>query len=254
MSTYSALLKHQTPFAVHVTSGSFGATEAGQKFRLTIPADWDHFWDNTRTDFFDVVLTAADGVSKLTFGRVVGASHANRVLQLDVDGWTAPSGKAVCLLWLHYGDNTATVDPAPGAAPTSPPAASLTLALPGGWMAAHRVPRSGQARDVFTKRSDEIRDLWVRFPELAQRRSKSRGVLGLEWPSYLKVDVLDDAVPPVAQPSMTTFSRFRFAGSQFVRVDLRLGSSGTRYTVTVTLTTTLGQRLVYPATLHVLDS
>ncbi|MFT5683866.1 MAG: hypothetical protein ACI8RZ_004798 [Myxococcota bacterium] len=252
MSTYSASLRFQTPIAVEISTGTFGSTEVNQDVQVTIPVDWDHFWENTRSDFFDVVLTDVDGTTKLTFARVGPPDHGSRVLTLNIQDWDAPSGKAVCLLWLHYGDSSAATDPAPGATVSSPLTASITLAKPGGWLATHSAPRSGRNQDVWTKRSTEIRDLWVRFPGMAQRRSKSRGVVGLEWLSYVKIDLFD--ATPTAQPSLSDLGRFRFVGSQFVRVDLRAGLSGTTYAVTVTATTNLGQRLVYPASLQVLDS
>ena len=251
MSTYSSDFRFQVPVAVHITAGSFGSTQSEQEFRLTIPVDWDHFWDNTRTDFYDVVLTDVDGVTKLSFRRV-SADHAARTLVLEVDGWTAPSGQAVCMPWLHYGHSGASSDPVSVVTAAAPLTANLTVEKPGGWLAQYTPPRSATT-DTWFKRSSEIRNLWVRLPALAQRRSVGRGVLGLEWPAYVKVDVFDDADPPVADPGVSAFSRIRFAGSQYVRVDLRSGSSGTTYAVTVTVTTNLGQRLVYPANLTVQD-
>ena len=250
MSTLSASLRYQVPLAVPVIGGTLHTPLPGQSARLTLPVDWDHFWTVTRPDLFDVVLTAADGVTVLPLHRLT-ANPSARDLTLDVTGWTAPSGQAVCLLWLHFGDPNTTTDPTTGPAATTPLPAALTLARPGGWLTAHRDPGRGTRTDTFVKRPEEVRDLWVRFAGMAQRRSTSRGVLGLEWPSYAAVTVTDRADPPEVQPSMTDPARLRFAGSQYVRLDVRGGAAGQDYDLSLSLTTTLGQRLVFPAVLSV---
>lgn len=247
MSTFSASFRFQLPGALHVSTGTFGSPETGQKFRLTLPQDWDHFWENTRPDLKDVVLTDGRGVTLLTFQRVAGADHATRTLSLDVDGWTAPSGAAVCLFWLHYGHPGATTDHASTATPTSPPAAEITLARPGGWLAQYST--RARSRDIWKKRTDETRDLWVRFPGMAQRRSLSRGAVALEWPLYARVEVYNST--PALEPTMTDLSRLRFAGSQYLRGDLRGGAAAQDYEARFTVVTTEGQQLVHAATLAV---
>ena len=51
--------------------------------RITVPDDWDLFWDTIRSDFKDVVLTSEEGVV-LDFQRTA-ANFSNRELKLEID-------------------------------------------------------------------------------------------------------------------------------------------------------------------------
>ena len=74
---------------------------------ITIPQDWDHFWDNVRADGFDVVLTAADGVTVLDFQRATW-TPASRDGVLQVGGLSvAADADTDSCIWLYYGDPSA---------------------------------------------------------------------------------------------------------------------------------------------------
>ena len=86
---------------------------------------------------------------------------------------------------------------------------------------------------------------------MGQRRGQELGSLLLEWVSYLAVDVVDTAEPPESQPAMLDRTRIRLVGSQFVRVALLGGLANQDYTLTLLITTNLGQRLSLPVQLQV---
>ena len=68
-----------------VTIDGSGATAGTHDFEVTIPADWDDFWDNIRSDGNDIVLTDADGKSILNFQFKSGFNLPNRSLTLQAE-------------------------------------------------------------------------------------------------------------------------------------------------------------------------
>jgi hypothetical protein len=59
-----------------ITLDASNVGSATHDFEVKVPDDWDFFWDNTRSDFKDVVVTN-EFSKKVDFDRKDDANHGN---------------------------------------------------------------------------------------------------------------------------------------------------------------------------------
>ena len=107
MTWYDSGYKQRQAVAIDATATA-DATTTARDTEFGIPADWDLFWDNIRSDFFDVVVADPNG-NLLSFSRKAGASYANRVLILEVDGY-ATKGQSVVQIYVYFQNPTQSSD------------------------------------------------------------------------------------------------------------------------------------------------
>ena len=80
MTWYDSAWKQRQPIAIDASATGDSAVNP-RDVEVTIPSDWDLFWDNIRSDFFDVIAVSRTG-ELLNFARKSGADYANRILTL----------------------------------------------------------------------------------------------------------------------------------------------------------------------------
>lgn len=84
---------------------------------ITIPSALEKFWDNVQSDFDDVRVTAADGVTLLTFNTSGTANAASRQLTLHIDDtnhnvsnlYGNAAASASIGAWLYFGNDDSSL-------------------------------------------------------------------------------------------------------------------------------------------------
>jgi hypothetical protein len=240
MSDFNEALRWKTPLAVPITTGSVGSTLDNQTARFSVPTDWDNFWGGIRSDAKDVVITKADGTTKLPFKFTATPDIVARTMDIQVSGWQVPSGLAANLLWMHWSAPNYATDETNGAASAgATPKASVSLSMPSGGIA-RQVGRLG---GVVKKLPAEAITTWFHFPDLARRLSTRSGQLGLEYPAYVWAEATLAASPFTAQTGIVALDDLRFGPPGWVRATLKGGVADTPLIVQLNLATTEGQVL-----------
>ena len=98
MTWYDSNYKQRQPVAIDALSGD--GSQQNKDITLTIPKAWDVFWDNIRSDFFDIVPVDVDG-NLLSFERAAGASLPTRTLVINIDSHSVKT-QAINFIYLYY--------------------------------------------------------------------------------------------------------------------------------------------------------
>jgi hypothetical protein len=87
MSWFSESWKYRIPFSM--LNPTAGTSRDGT---ITMPTDFGKFWDNVQSDFDDVRVTEADGITPLAF-QIANGNYANRAATIQIDNydWSAKS-------------------------------------------------------------------------------------------------------------------------------------------------------------------
>ena len=111
MAWYNGDWKYRTPLTI-ANHGGVSAPEG----QITIPKSLGRFWDTVASNFVDVRVTAADGVTLLDWAFDGGTpSQANRTatIQIDDHDVATPYGNAAASAsvgaWLYWGNDTANL-------------------------------------------------------------------------------------------------------------------------------------------------
>lgn len=107
MTWYDSDFKQRKPIAVDASATGSGAEE-NKDIEIVIPHDWDLFWDNIRSDMFDVVVTN-NGGDLLTFKRKTGADYSTRSLTLQVDEVNTKT-QAINRIFVYFQNPNQTTD------------------------------------------------------------------------------------------------------------------------------------------------
>ena len=96
MSWYNKDFKRRVPFLIDCSSTSAGAID----FTVTIPTEYDDFWNNTRSDGFDVVITDYTG-QQLAFQRLTWNPATPRGI-FQVSGYTLPASNTMLVGYVYW--------------------------------------------------------------------------------------------------------------------------------------------------------
>lgn len=231
---------------------------------ITIPKDCDPFWDAIDSSGNNLRVTAADGVTLVTYDVDDGAGGAfdatNRLGRIRVDGMTIPTGTAgIFLLWLYF-------DPADsdGATNISDGSSAVTMAdiatgyidldePTGPWWTEYQpqILRSTNPRDARHKGPSEQVYVWFRLDRvLAKSQYASEGSKRREELYYASMAVLDTS--GADQTSMYDLSANRFVWhartrTMWLKCLVKAGTTNTRYTAAPAVHTCLPYA---PNTIH----
>lgn len=249
MSWYSTGNLFRASVSINNSGGSAGTKD----WALTIPEDWDHFWDNVLANGFDVVLTSENGRTKLNFERQ-SWTKATQTGVLRVDAHQLDTAN-IHHAWLYYQDAAASVDPASTVTISGALTAEVELALGsrGRPLIIARPERPGRTAPApqISKASTETIHLWWDLGHVLQRRStESNGFRLLEEIEYVKFEVLDSGT---AVGGMVDAGKTRIVDGRYVRTLIKAGTSGTPVTARLTIGTTLDRVLDFRALLKVQD-
>ena len=98
MTWYNSDFKNRYPVTVSNTGGA--ETSGTIDVSISIPSDWDSFWNNIRADGFDIVLTDSLG-TQLTFKRAT-FTPASRTCTIEGDNITVGNMNSMVLLYIYF--------------------------------------------------------------------------------------------------------------------------------------------------------
>lgn len=250
MTWYNEDYRRRQIVGVDCTGGT--GTTATIDIEIEIPADWDDFWDNIRSDFKDVVVTDLFG-EQVSFARKSGANYSTRTLVLQVDGLGIKNDDSIQVVYVYFYNPDEDTDHAESVTITSPKAGHIMLSAPHTRIV--QVAGSSSALDVplqsFIKSSnEEIHVFWILGKNLAQRLmpyNKRNDEEGIE---HVQVFSYDSSGTDNAERYAERETRI---GNGFIRTTFKAGSDGTDYAIAIQVKTSLGQLLENRAILRVID-
>lgn len=219
-------------------------------FTITIPADWDGFWDNIRSDFKDVVITSSKGV-KLNFSRQAVSNYAFRILTIDVDGYTIENDNTLNVAYVYFNYADEATDHSTTTTITSPKNAFILLSAPHTRLVSTNVAENAveQPAQSFIKTESERVHVFFAFSRfLANRIEDYNERVDEEGISHVTLHSYDSS--GTDSSSRYALSETRF-GNGFVRATFIGGNNNNDYAIVCTFYTTLSQVLETRAILRV---
>ncbi len=247
MSWYNGNWKRRIPVTINASTSGSGTYD----LEVTIPVDWDDFWDNTRSDGNDIVLTDADGTSILDFQFKAGFNLTNRSLTLQARNVVLSTANVMRVVQLYYDYSGQTTSLQTSFSIGSFLVGYVYLGSPSGFVVKDvgfrpigTVPVS-----VFQKDIDDQIDIW--FPvgaALAKRRIEYNQKLDFKLPRRFGLQVKNSS--KVNQTAMYALEETRLING-WCRVRIKAGSDNTDYTVRLGMTTTDSEAIVFSCLLQV---
>lgn len=238
MATWAdSAFTYRIPISIPVYTGG-GATNVDVDVDVT--PDWDVFWDNIQSNFYDIKLYTANGENEIAYQRQTGASYANRTLVLELDNVAIDDQSSTSLVYLYFGDATASSDPTTSFTPSSPVTGYIWIGRPVR-VVKPSLNNSGRTEPevVFTKEEGEKIDIWFDLRSLmAAYVDPYNNRLSYEGIKRIQPKSLD---------SSGTDSNSRYSSDDtyflngYASVRAIAGNSGTDYAVGLDIYTTNGQ-------------
>ena len=249
MSWADSAFKYRIPISVPVfTVGGGGATNVDVE--LTIPPDWDLFWNAILSNFYDIQIYTANGESSINYQRQSGASYANRQLVLEIEQAAIDDQSSTSLFWLYFGDAAASSDPTSAFTPSSPKTGYVWIGRPVN-VVKNVIAQAGRTipEVTFTKEAAAAFDIWFDLrPLLAAYIDPFNNRLSYETIKRVQPKSLDssgtDSDARYAQDDM-----YFIAG--YANIRIKGGSSGSDYAVGLDIYTTTNQIFTVRALLKV---
>lgn len=225
MSWYNADFKRRLPLVIDTSTTAKGTIE----FSFALPEDYDDFWDNVRSDGFDVVLADKNG-EPFTFERFT-FSTTTRTSLFRVAGHTIDGNNVMHVIYVYWDNPDQSTDLSTSVTTTSPKTVYAYLGAPFGNIVNFQT-RSGLSTvptTIFQKDPDEKIDIWFPISQLlAPRALPYNERLDFKGVNYLDINVLDSS--SVNQTTMYALSETRII-SGWVRTRIQAGTADTDYVV-----------------------
>jgi hypothetical protein len=233
MAWYSADYKNRYPVAINVLGGS--ETAGTEDVQIVVPKDWDDFWNNIRSDAFDVVLTNAEGVQQ-TFQRQT-FNYANRLLTLEADNVTFLNRNSISLMYIYFNNPAQSSDLASSFTASSPKIGTISLGRPSQYAVGNLIQQQGNETPVatFQKTEDEEIYIWFRVGSLLSSRiSTYNDHIEYEEVAYVQIESLDAA-------GSDDIARYSEADTRFIPAwcgaKFKAGANNTSYTLNIKVIT-----------------
>ena len=232
-----------------ITVNGSTSSAANYDFEVEIPQDWDDFWDNIRSDGFDIVVTNAEG-EIVTFQFKAGFNLPNRSLSLQVDNY-AVTANDMMIAFVYY-DNPSQGSSLAGTFTASTPLnAFIYLGAPFGYVVKDVGfrPIGTVPVNIFQKEPDEHVDVW--FPvgsALARRRIEYNQRLDFKGAKAFAMEVLNSS--KADQPAMYALEELRMING-WTRVRIKAGTDNQDYVIRLLMNTTDAEIITFTALLQV---
>lgn len=239
MTWYDSNYKQRQPVAIDALSGD--GSQQNKDITLTIPKAWDVFWDNIRSDFFDIVPVDVDG-NLLSFERAAGASLPTRTLVINIDSHSVKT-QAINFIYLYYQNPDQNSDPSSSVSISSAINAHIDISQAGGFVVRQPLnrPATEQPLQSIVKSTDDIIDVYFSTAGLFRSMlAPFASRTDFEGIAHVTVQSLDAS--GIDSSARYEESETRFI-SGFVRARTKGGSNGTDYAFMITITTTTGQSI-----------
>lgn len=212
-------------------------------FNITIPPEWDDFWDVIDASGNELRVTFSDGTEVLDYDVDDGAGGAfdatNRLGRIRIDGAAQPVITGTVCFWIYYKSSSTQGDGSVAVTITSARSGYIVLTVPGkdAFVWTQQTPGLARPRDSITKGSAEKRHVWVAVGRAFSRLfGPGNGASVGEEAYYAKVQVVDSGGSDAASMYSATSPRFVWVkGRLWVRVTVEGGTDGANYTIIATI-------------------
>jgi hypothetical protein len=221
-------------------------------FEVRIPEDWDGFWDNVRSDLYDIVVTDAKG-NLVNFSRKAGASYATRTLTLQVDAYSIQNANTVSLAYVYFAYANEATDRSVATTITTPKNGYILLSAPHSRLITINNAENAveiPAQTFIKAEQERIHVFYIFNRFLAARIEDYNEHADEEGVDYVTISSLDSS--GLDDPTRYLANQTRF-GNGFVRATFIGGNASTDYAIVCRFYTTLGQVLEARALLRVKD-
>lgn len=250
MTWFDSSFRQRKPIAVDASSIGDGSDE-NKDIEIVIPNDWDLFWDNIRSDMFDVVVTNNAG-DVLTFKRKTGSDYSLRSLTLQVDEVNTKT-LAINRIFIYYQNPDQTTDLSTDVTITGPLSGFIDLSRPSALLVSQPLqrPPSSEPQTAFVKSpSDEI-DIYFATGGLFNIRANPfNNRLGLEGIKYVNIFSFDSSGSN--DTGRYDESKTRFING-FVRARAKGGTNNVDYALVCRIVTTNLQQIDIRCLIQVRD-
>lgn len=212
---------------------------------VTIPREWDDFWDTIDSSGNELRVVYVDGITVVNYDVDNGSGGAfdktNRLGRIQIDGITVPNVEAILVLWLYYDSASTQGDGSTAVVIAAARSGFIELARPSGHVLSHmpQTPGLSRPRNTIHKAAAEQTHVWIRYDHAVEQRvMPGNSAAQHEEPLYATVGV--ENTSGVDQTSMYTQNLGRFVWFRnrlFFRATVLAGTTGTNYTIVSTLRT-----------------
>ena len=245
MSWYNADFKRRLPLVIDTSTTGKGTIE----FSFVVPTDYDDFWENVRTDGFDVVLTNKQG-GIFTFERFAW-NKTTRLSLFRVAGFSMSEGNVMHVIYIYWDNPDQSSDLSTTVSTTSPKTTLSYLGAPfqnivnvGSNQGLSTVPTT-----IIQKDLDEKIDIWFPISHLLAPRSLPYNQrLDFKAIDYIDVQVLNSS--GVNQASMYALGETRIIAG-WIRVRVQAGANNTDYVVRAMIYSSDAEVFIIPCLLQV---
>lgn len=218
------------------------AAVASADVDVTIPPDFDDFWDRIDSSGLELRVVSSDSRTKLSYSVDNGSGGAfdksGRLGRIRIDAATMPNEICVAVLWLYYGSSSTQGTGAVATVMAAPINGYVELSVPAGRRFRYEpsTPNLTRPRTVLgAKRSAEAVYVWFDLTRAISRRfTPGSGSYTHEELYYAMIEILNSV--SVAQAGMTDITKCRLVwmpqdGSTWMRIYVTSGASGSNYAV-----------------------
>lgn len=248
MSWYNGSFNRRQSIAIDGSSASAGTFD----LVISIPEDFDSFWNNIRSDGNDIVVTLADGKSITNFKFASGFNIPNRSITLNVQNYALAQSSVSGLVWIYWNnpDQSTSLQTAFTLGGSTLNGYIYTCAPYGRLVTSIGYGQAGlQPQATFTKEASEKIDIW--FPigaVLAPRSQPYNQHLNCEEVTYVLGAVVDSGGSTVS--SMLADEEIRVV-SGWCMMRVQAGVTGNNYAVKLLVQTTHAQTIFLSCILEV---
>ena len=204
---------------------------------ITIPEEWDAFWDEIDSSGDELRITGPDGTTVLNYD-LSGFVKATRTGTIQIDGIAVNATAGVHLAWIYWDTVSTAGDGSTAVTITSAVNGYIFLGKPHGRIYAYKpaVPGQTRPRDLTMKGSAEAVYLWVRMDQaLARRFDANRGADLYEEVWWTELDVVNSGGSSQSSMFDVQETRFRWHNRQFwIAARIKAGTDGNPYTAVIT--------------------
>lgn len=245
MTWYEDNFKRRMPITIDsslVASGSI-------QFEITIPTYWDDFWNNVRSDGFDVHLVDENGLG-MTFERLTWNTTTKAASFRSTYG-AVKAANVMHTVFIYWNAPDETSDPSTSVGSSSPLNAYVYLGAPFRNIVnlQNRSGLSTVPTTIFQKDPDELIDIWYPISQLlAPSQLPINERLEFLFVNYIDMEVLNSA--GADQPSMFVLNNIRIING-WVKLRVQSGTVDTDYVVRLIIQDTNLQKFVLSSLLQV---
>lgn len=238
----------RVPVRVDAT-GDTGTVEVD----FTVSTTFTHFFDHV--DIQNLRVADADGVTSLDWD-TGNFSPTVKTAEIEVQNWTLNKDNAVNFFWIYYGGEAANREDGTFSPSTPITDAECVLQCPTGIVfdAARQGPGDTAPKLEVQKSAADVLDVWFDVTGLLQKRCRAfNGSLDYETVSWLDARVLSGGSDQSGLRDADKSYMVELGGRTYVSTRVKAGSSGTDYTISLLMGTSLDRIYDLRALLKVQD-